>query len=110
MQSFIHEAYFRFGIDLRVIDGYRTVEQQDRLYAQGRTLPGNIVTKAKGGFSNHNFGLAIDVVPFENGKFNWNTKYYPVIGLVGESRGLEWGIDGKVSMIRLIFKIYKVKH
>ncbi|MBS1735141.1 MAG: M15 family metallopeptidase [Bacteroidetes bacterium] len=91
MKSFILMSKNRFGIDLRVTDGFRTVEQQDKLYAQGRTTTGKIVTKARGGYSNHNFGLAIDVVPFENGKLNWGTKNYPVIGLIGESRGLEWG-------------------
>ena len=91
MKSLILMSNYRFGIDLRVTDGFRTVEQQDKLYAQGRTIPGKIVTKARGGYSNHNFGLAIDVVPFENGKLNWDTKNYPVIGLIGESRGLEWG-------------------
>ena len=83
MKSFILMSKLRFGIDLRVTDGFRTVAQQDKLYAQGRTTKGSIVTKARGGFSNHNFGLAVDVVPFENGKLNWNTKYYPLIGLIG---------------------------
>ncbi|PUZ22571.1 hypothetical protein DCM91_15000 [Chitinophaga costaii] len=91
MKSFVLMSKIRFGIDLRVTDGFRTVEQQDKLYAQGRTTKGNIVTKARGGFSNHNFGLAVDVVPYENGNLNWNTKYYPLIGLIGEGRGLEWG-------------------
>ena len=38
----------------------RTFAEQDALYAQGRTRPGNIVTKAKGGLSLHNYGLACD--------------------------------------------------
>lgn len=40
----------------------RTVEEQNDLYAQGRTKPGKIVTNAKGGHSYHNYGLAIDIV------------------------------------------------
>ena len=40
----------------------RTFAEQDELYAQGRTKSGKIVTKAKGGQSWHNYGLAIDVV------------------------------------------------
>lgn len=39
----------------------RTVEEQDALYAKGRTAPGKIVTKARGGSSMHNFGIAIDI-------------------------------------------------
>jgi peptidoglycan LD-endopeptidase CwlK len=40
----------------------RTFECQDELYAQGRTLPGKIVTNARGGDSFHNYGLAADYV------------------------------------------------
>jgi len=95
MKSFILESKLRFGIDVRVTDGYRTYAEQDKLYDKGRTAPGSIVTKARGGQSNHNFGLAIDVVPFENGKLNWDTKNYPLIGRIGISRGLEWGGNWK---------------
>jgi peptidoglycan L-alanyl-D-glutamate endopeptidase CwlK len=38
------------------------------LYAIGRTKPGKKVTKAKGGTSYHNYGLAFDIYPFINGK------------------------------------------
>ena len=37
------------GIHVKVISGHRTYEEQNDLYAQGRTKPGQIVTKAKGG-------------------------------------------------------------
>ena len=40
----------------------RTFAEQDKLYAKGRTAPGGIVTKARGGLSYHNYGLAIDIV------------------------------------------------
>ena len=40
------DAARKAGIDLRAISGRRTCAQQDQLYAQGRTAPGNIVTKA----------------------------------------------------------------
>ena len=40
----------------------RTFAEQDALYAQGRTKKGRIVTKAKGGQSYHNYGLAVDIV------------------------------------------------
>ncbi len=42
--------------------GLRTFADQDELYAQGRTSPGNIVTNARGGDSLHNYGLAADYV------------------------------------------------
>ena len=34
--------------DFTVIEGLRTTKRQQDLYAQGRTKPGNIVTKADG--------------------------------------------------------------
>lgn len=42
--------------------GLRTFADQDELYAQGRTSPGEIVTNARGGDSLHNYGLAADYV------------------------------------------------
>ena len=45
---------------VRIVQGLRTFAEQDALYAQGRTKPGDKVTKAKGGQSIHNYGLAID--------------------------------------------------
>lgn len=45
---------------IRVVQGLRTFEEQNELYAQGRTKPGKIVTNSKGGQSYHNYGLAID--------------------------------------------------
>jgi peptidoglycan L-alanyl-D-glutamate endopeptidase CwlK len=81
------------GINAKVICGTRTYEEQDELYAQGRTKPGNIVTKARGGQSLHNFGIAWDIGIFSaDGK-----KYYPesaayeVVGKIAESLNLEWG-------------------
>src|ERR1700676_5276576 len=57
------------GITIKVISGLRTYAEQDDLYAQGRTKPGNIVTNARGGYSNHNFGIAFDVGVFEGSSY-----------------------------------------
>lgn len=51
------------GINILVTQGLRTREEQDALYAQGRTKPGPIVTNARGGQSQHNYGLAVDLCP-----------------------------------------------
>jgi peptidoglycan L-alanyl-D-glutamate endopeptidase CwlK len=48
------------GLDFRITQGLRTIDEQNALYAQGRTKSGPIVTNAKGGESFHNYGLAID--------------------------------------------------
>lgn len=79
------------NIDLRIYQGLRTFEEQNKLYAQGRTTPGKIVTQAKGGQSFHNYGLAIDVIPFVKGNPDWNTKLWPEISAIGEGLGFEWG-------------------
>ena|SRR5258708_6900172 len=55
------------GITIRVSQGVRTWDQQNLLYAQGRTDGGKIVTNAPGGHSMHNFGLAVDIVPAAEG-------------------------------------------
>ena len=57
------------GITINVIGGLRTYEEQNELFAQGRTKPGRIVTNARGGFSNHNFGIALDVGVFEGANY-----------------------------------------
>jgi peptidoglycan LD-endopeptidase CwlK len=46
---------------VRITQGLRTFEEQDALYAIGRTKPGKKVTNAKGGKSIHNYGFAIDI-------------------------------------------------
>jgi len=47
--------------DWAVVQGFRTKAQQDALYAQGRTTPGDIVTQAPYPRSAHCWGLAVDV-------------------------------------------------
>jgi peptidoglycan L-alanyl-D-glutamate endopeptidase CwlK len=81
----------------------RTIAEQDALYAQGRTTPGNIVTWAKGGKSYHNYGLAIDICLIIDGKeASWDTlKDYDGDGIsdwmeavtIFKARGWEWGGD-----------------
>ena len=80
------------GIDLIVTSTYRDLESQAALYAQGRTAPGNRVTKAGPGRSFHNWRVAFDVVPVVNGKAIWDdVNLWTRIGKIGESIGLEWG-------------------
>lgn len=70
----------------------RSCEEQNRLYAKGRTTPGQIVTNAKCGESYHQFGVAFDVAFIENGNPSW-AEHHPwgTLGRVGEILGLEWG-------------------
>jgi peptidoglycan LD-endopeptidase CwlK len=85
--------------------GFRTFEDQDDLYAQGRTKPGKIITNAPGGYSLHNFGLAADYVldgqvDKPGIQWSWDTKAdfnadgrsdWMNMGEIAESCGLEWG-------------------
>ncbi len=81
------------GIVVEVVQGFRTEREQNELYAQGRTKPGKKVTNAKAWQSNHNYGLAVDLCPFENGVPNWNAPRatWKLIGLEAERQHLEWG-------------------
>jgi peptidoglycan LD-endopeptidase CwlK len=88
------------NIDIRVVQALRTWAQQDALYAQGRTVPGNIVTNVQGGCSYHNFGLAVDCVPSIYGPdqpFNpdWNPQHptWKRMEAVGVSLGLDSGAE-----------------
>jgi peptidoglycan L-alanyl-D-glutamate endopeptidase CwlK len=61
-------------ISIRVTEGLRSWDKQALLFAQGRTSPGKVVTKALPGYSYHQFGLAVDLVPIEAdlGLLDWN--------------------------------------
>src|SRR5258706_6329708 len=56
----------------RLFEGFRSPERQQYLYAQGRTRPGKIITKARAWMSYHQYGLAGDFVLFENGRWSWD--------------------------------------
>jgi peptidoglycan L-alanyl-D-glutamate endopeptidase CwlK len=84
------------GIDLLVTCTYRDFEAQERLFAQGRTIPGQIVTWARGGDSWHNWQRAMDVVPMRAGKPVWSVlgtsrDLWMRVGELGMMCGLEWG-------------------
>lgn len=103
------------GIAVLVTCTHRTNAEQDALYAQGRTRPGRIVTRAKGGQSKHNArnvmlrpaSEAMDIVPLRHGKPVWGTtgngidddpsddmrddlEVWQRIGAIGKAAGLKW--------------------
>ncbi|HEX7766001.1 MAG TPA: M15 family metallopeptidase [Nitrospira sp.] len=84
------------GLDILVTCTYRDMEAQARLYAQGRSLPGQIVTYAQPGDSWHNWRRAFDIVPLRAGKPVWSIRghdkdLWMLAGRLGQSVGLEWG-------------------
>jgi len=91
--------------NILVIEGVRTQERQDALYAQGRTKPGPIVTWTKD--SKHIQGLAVDVVKLKGTSIDWNdVKSFEELGKImldtakelGVSLrwGYDWDSDGKL--------------
>ncbi len=84
--------------DVRIISGTRTYAEQNTLYRQGRFgNPGPKVTNARGGQSNHNFGIAWDIGLFEGGTYITNdAKYKPIAALIlPQMDTLEWGGNWK---------------
>ena len=79
------------NLDVRITAAFRSWNEQDRLYAQGRSTPGDVITNAKGGESYHNWGLAFDAALFENGVMSNDLEKYKKMGKLGEQVGLEWG-------------------
>lgn len=85
----------------RITFGLRTMAEQQALYDQGRTKPGNIVTNAKPGASYHNWGLAIDFALIVDGKtVSWDINrdfdgdhmadWMEVVNIF-KAAGWEWG-------------------
>ncbi len=85
-------AMARKGHAIDIVSGFRSFAEQNKLYAQGRTTPGSIVTNARGGESLHNYGVAFDAVFMVGGKPSWAEKHpWTLLGETAEAIGLEWG-------------------
>lgn len=85
------------GIRLYMAETLRSYARSDHLYAQGRTIGGHIVTRARAGQSYHNFGLAVDVYPVIRGKITWDFNPRSVLWrrvvALAKLHGLSWGGD-----------------
>lgn len=68
---------------------YRPQEEQDALYAQGRTKPGKKVTWTRN--SRHTQRTAFDIARLVNGKISWRVLDYKQAGKIGQEVGLIWG-------------------
>lgn len=108
------ESQLPTHLAVRIVQGLRTIAEQNELYAKGRTTTGAIVTNAKGGSSYHNYGLAIDFAILidkdGNGTYDelsWDIKKdndkdgvadWLEVVKVFEAAGWEWG--GRWSSIK----------
>lgn len=88
-----------FGCEYVAISGHRTWAEQDELYER---VPQ--VTRAKGGFSNHNFGIAADFGVFQGKVYldggnprqtGLARKVHAACAVHARQMGLEWGGDWK---------------
>ena len=82
------------GLLIGIGECYRTVSEQDALYAKGRTAPGSIVTNAKGisYSSHHQWGTAFDIYRNDGkGAYNDSDGFFSKVGAIGVKIGLEWG-------------------
>jgi peptidoglycan L-alanyl-D-glutamate endopeptidase CwlK len=83
------------GEYFRVANGLRSYADQDADFAK---VPP--VTKARGGYSWHQFGMAVDCYPFKAGNTGdlvWDAKDQRFVRMVAvlKSEGLVWGGDWK---------------
>jgi peptidoglycan L-alanyl-D-glutamate endopeptidase CwlK len=90
----VFEEFLRICHDkmfnVQITSGSRTAEEQDELYAIGRTRTGKIITNAKGGQSAHNYGIAIDVVVLNrDGECDWRPETYGMLWKLAKEAGLE---------------------
>ncbi|MEK3717662.1 M15 family metallopeptidase [Paenibacillus sp. FSL R7-0333] len=98
------ERSYAGGVPILITQGLRTIAEQDALYAQGRTRPGAIVTNARGGYSYHNYGLAVDfalLLP-DGSSVSWDmsrdgnqngTRDWLEVVQHAKAIGFEWGGD-----------------
>lgn len=96
IQNFVSQARAA-GYNIVIVDGSRSIIEQAKVYSQGRTTPGPIVSNAPAGSSAHNFGLGIDFAfADESGRPIWpNDAPWKEVGQIGKSLGLVWGGEFK---------------
>lgn len=107
-----NKAMKAHGLSVKIISGTRSYAEQEAIYAKGRTVPSDVpcrhagverkvgtckahplgltVTKARAGFSNHNFGVACDLGVFKGTKWLPESPAYNWLGPIGETCGLKW--------------------
>lgn len=96
------------GLIIGIGESFRTKEEQDALYAKGRTAPGNIVTNAKGSSysSHHQWGTAFDIYRNDGkGVYTDSDGFFAKVGKIGKSIGLEWGGDWKSPVDKPHFQL-----
>ncbi len=92
LQAVMNRALSKSDLDLRVLEGMRTLARQKVLLAQGATRTLN---------SRHLTGHAVDVAPLIDGKVSWDWPLYHKIAATVKAAAkelnipIEWGGDWK---------------
>lgn len=82
----------KYGVWVLIIEAKRSIERQGKLFAIGRSEPGDIVTNAKPGWSFHNYGFAFDFCPIVDGKCAWTRlDLFKLCGELAQTLKFEWG-------------------
>lgn len=82
------------GYPMTMVSRTRSAEQQGKLYAKGRTSPGEVVTEADGVTkkSHHQVGTGADLAFVIGGKPSFSPKLpWDLYGKIAEEEGLTWG-------------------
>lgn len=80
------------GVQMVLLEGYRSPERQEVLASRDTK-----VTGARGGQSKHQYGLAVDLAPFQDGRLVISqadpgaARVYEIYGQEAEAVGLVWG-------------------
>lgn len=93
----LKSACAALGYNIKITECYRTTEEQDALYAQGRYTSGKIVTNARGHdySSMHQWGVAFDFCRNSAKPYDNSDGFFQKVGSIGKNLGLEWGGDWK---------------
>lgn len=86
------------GLNVGIGECYRTIAEQEALYAKGRTVgtKGAIVTNCRGTSysSPHQWGVAFDFFRNVRGhEFDDSDNFFEKVGAIGKAHELEWGGD-----------------
>lgn len=87
------DGCIKAGIPLIITSCYRSFSEQNLLYAEGRTKSGGIITNAKGGYSQHNFGIAFDIAIGIKGH-TWDIAYFKKVWKIAQKLKLPLGWGG----------------
>lgn len=90
------QAGYENGMNPQVSCGYRSPEEQDKLYAQGRSEKGAKITNSRRYQSLHQYHIAVDLFFLDSAnKATFNQNDYHTLYLLAckkhlDSQGLEW--------------------